>query len=219
MMKLYWLSTVLVLIIWTLLLIAKADEEVNSNTIPQSNGSSTLQPPNNKTSKAFNRNLYFFNDSYILNKTAVYNAFIRLENTSLFLSNAIVIGSKMVAGGSGNYSVLIENSVFENSEIVIDSASNVTIINSHFKMEDIAREDEANHVVKVYNTSFFFMLNTHFGNQSIQDNQNDRRHSGIENSTNLGINLENVTTAELKGCTFAGIKAYRDFDGILSPLP
>ena len=105
-----------------------------------------------------------------------------------------------------DYSIIIRNSVFENSEIVIDSASNVTIEHSQFILGEVGKEEEPSHVIKVYNTGIFLLTDTYFGNKSIQYDQNDTGHSEMKNYTNLGINLENVLFAELRGCTFTGIK-------------
>ncbi len=184
---------------------AEADKEYNSSTTAASNESSLWEHLKGGTSKQLERNMFFINDSYTLNKTAIHDTVIRLENTSLFLSNAIVSDSRIFANGKMDYSVLIENSQFENGEIVIDSASNVTIMYSQFIMKDIGKEEEPKHVVKVYNTGILLITNTHFGNQSRQGNPSDTGHLETKSSTNLGINLENVLTAELRGCTFTGI--------------
>ncbi len=204
--KLHRLFIILFLTLLKLLSIATADREFSSNTAPTSNGSFLWEHLKVGTSKPLDKNLSFINDGYILNKTTIHDRLIRLDSTSMLLSNASVVSSKILAGGKMDYSVYIENSVFENSEIVVDSASNVTIVNSHFTMEDIGKEEEPNHVVRIYNTSAIFMTDTHFGNKLIQDNQNDTGHSQMKSSTNLGIKMENVLSAELKNCTFIGIK-------------
>ena len=205
--KLYWQFIILYLVVLKLQSFAKAEHEFYSNTTSVSNDSFLWEHLKLETAKPIDKNLSFINDSYTLKKTAIHATFIRFESTSLFLSNAIVIGSKILAGGKMDYSVFIENSVFKNSQIVIDSASNVTIVHSHFIMENIRKEEEPNHVIKVYSTWILYMTDTHFGNQSIQDNQRGTGYYEMKNSTNLGINLENVLIAELRGCTFAGIKA------------
>ncbi len=193
-----------------LLSITTADKEFNFNSTIMINESSLWEHFEVETSKPLDKNLSFINDTYTLNKTSIHDTFIRLENSSMFLSNAVVIGSKILVGGMMDYSVLIENSVFEDSEIVINSASNVTIVYSHFIIEDRREEEEAKHVVKVYNVGILFMTYTYFGkleNQSIQGKENDSGHSKMKNSTNLGFKLENVRIAQLKSCTFAGIRA------------
>ncbi len=202
---LIWHFIILYLTFWKLLSITSADEEFNSNNTAGNNEFSLFG-----ISKPFDKNLSIGNDKYTLNKTTIHDTIIRLENTSLFLSNAVVTGSKVLAIGMRDYSVIVKNSRFDNSEIVIDSASNVTIMHSHFIIEARGKKKESNHVVKVYNTGILFMIDTHFGNfknQSMQDNQNETGHSDIKNSTNLGIKLKNVQIAELRGCTFTGIKA------------
>ncbi len=152
----------------------------------------------------------FINDLYTLNKTTIHNTVIRLENTSVSLYNVNVTGSKILADGAVDYSVLFDNCVFEDSEIVIDSASNVTILNSHFRMEDIRQEEEPNHVVRIYNTGFLFMTDTHFGNQLKQHNYKDTINSEIIKYTNLGMKMENVSIGELTDCSFTGIKAEKN---------
>ncbi len=207
LVQLYWLFIIFYLTILKLLSLSGADEEFNSNTTAMSNESSPWEHIKSETSKPLDKNVSLINDSFTLNKTTIHDTIIRLENTSLFLSHAIVSGSKIITSGKMDYSVLIEHCQFEKSEIVIDSASNVTIRYSHFIIEDIGKQGEPNHVVKVYNTAKFFMTDTNFGNQSIQDNKNNIGHFEMKNSTNLGINLENVLIAELRGCTFTGIKS------------
>ncbi len=207
--KLYWPFIMLLLIILRLVLITRADQEFDSNITASSNESFLWQYLVFGTSKPLDKSLSFINDRYTLNKTSIHDTVIRLENTSLFLSNGVVNGSKILVIGMKDYSVLIENSVFEDSEIVIDSASNVTIVQSHFIMEDIGEEEEPNHVIKVYNTRILCMTDTHFGTQSVQDDQKGTSYSEMKSSTNLGINLENVPFAELRGCTFTGIKAVK----------
>ncbi len=107
LIKIFWHTLILYLTLLKLLSITSADK---SNTTAMSN----------ESSKSFDKNLSFFYDPYTLSKAAINDTVIRLENTSLLLTNAIVIGSKILASGKMDYSVLIENSVFENSEIVID---------------------------------------------------------------------------------------------------
>ncbi len=202
---------ILYLAFLTLLCITSADKKFNSNKTAGNNESSLLEHLKGGISKPFDKNLTvsFFNDRYTLNKTAINDTLIRIENTSLFLSNVIVTGCKIITGGKMDYSVIFEYSRFENSEIVIDSASNVTLVYSQFIMEHIGNE-EPTHVIKVYNTEILFMTNTHFGtfeNQSMHDNQYNTGHSEIKNSTYLGVKLENVCIAKFRGCTFTGIKA------------
>ncbi len=213
--KLCWHLIILYLIFLQLLSIIKADGEFNSNITAASNESFLWEHLKVETSKPLDKNLSFVNDSYTLKKTEIHDTFIRLESTSLFLSNAIVIGSRIFATGKKDYTVLIENSRFENSAIAIDSASNVTILHSHFTLEDIGKEEEPNHVVKVHNTGSLFMTDTHFGNQSMQDNQNETGHSDMENSRNIGIDLENVLNAELRSCTFTGIRAEKSNGSVI----
>ncbi len=185
----------------------RADRDFNFNTTVKINASLHLQHPKIHS---------FINESYTLNKTAIHDTIIRLQNTSVFISSAIVTGSKILTGGTKDYSVYIENSVFEGSEIVIDSASNVTLVYSHFIMDNIGQEDEPNHVVQIFNTGFLFMTDTHFGNQSKQHNQKDAFNSKIIYNTNLGIRLENVSIAELKDCSFTGIKADKSSGSAIS---
>ncbi len=199
-----WFLIVFVMNILKLLSITTADEGLNSNKVATGNESSFWEHLKVRPSKPL-ENVSIINDSYTLNKAAIHDTVIRLESTSLFIWDTIFIGSKILASGKMDYSVFIENSVFEISEIIIDSASNVTIVHSHFILEDIGKEEEPSHVVKVYNIGILFMNETYFGNQSIQDN--DTGHSEMKNSTNLGIALENVSITVLRGCTFTGIKA------------
>ena len=86
---------------------------------------------------------------------------------------------------------------------MIESASNVTIVYSHFLIGDLGKDEEPNYVIKFYNTGSLFMTETHFGFH----NQNGTSHSGIIPSTNLGLRIENVSMVELKYCSFNGIKA------------
>ena len=207
--KLFSHFITLYLTLLKLLSITSADKEVNSNRTVMSNESSHWEQVKDGTPKPFDKKLSFSDERYTLSNTTTNERVIRLENTSLLLSNVIIIGSEIMASGKMDYSVVFENSRFKNSEIVIDSASNVTIVYSHFIMEEIGKE-KPDHVIKVYNTVVLFMTDTHFRNfenQSMPDNQYSTGHSEVENYTNLGIKLENVRIAELRGCTFTGIMA------------
>ncbi len=184
---------VLLLIILKLVSITGTDFNPN-NTLGRGNDSVHLQHPKMQS---------FINERYTWNKTTIHDTVIRLENTSIFLSNTIIIGSKMHAVGMVDYFVIIENCTFKGSEIVIESASNVTIVYSHFTMGDLGNDEEPNYVIKFYNTGSLFMTETHFGFH----NQNGTSHSGIIPSTNLGLRIENVSMVELKYCSFNGIKA------------
>ncbi len=203
--KHYWFIITLFLVILKLVSITSAEKDFNSNTTARRNDSfQDLQDPTVATSKL--ELLFLDYERYTLNNNTIKDTVIKFENTSIFLSNASVIGSRIMAEGKMEYSFVIENCIFEGSEIVIDSASNVTIINSQFIMEDLAKDEEPNHVIRIYNTGFLYMTDTHFGNQTMY-NQNEIIHSKIINSTNLGIKLENVLIAELEDCTFTGIKS------------
>ncbi len=215
LVKLYWPFIISFLMILKLLSITTADKEATANTKTISNEPFLKDHLKVGTSKPLGKNLTFINNSYTLNKTSIHDAFIRLESTSLFLSNTVVIGSNILAGGKMDYSVLIENSVFENSEITMDSASNVTIACSRFMMKDIGMEEEPNHVVRIYNTGILFVTDTLFGNESLPNNQNNTSHSEMKHSTDLGMKLENVQNAELRGCTFTGIRAEKSNGSVM----
>ncbi len=197
LIKLYWHTIILCLKPLKLLSITSADKEFNSNTTAGSNESSHWEHD-----ISYDR----YTLSKTVSKTAINDTVIRLENTSLFFSDAVVTDSQILASGMRDYAVVIENSVFESSEIVIDSASNVTIVHSHFILEDIGKDEVPNHVVKVYNTGTFYLSDTQFGNLSKHNDANNTNHSEKKSSTNLGIKLGNVLNAELRGCTFTGIK-------------
>ena len=139
-----------------------------------------------ETSNTFNKSFLFINDSYTLKNTAIRDAFIILEKATILISNFIVISSKILARGRTDYSVIIKNSVFENSKIMIDSDSNVTIVHSQFLMEDIGKDEEPSHLIKVYNVGILLMTDTHFGNKSIQDTQKYTGNSEMKSSTTLG---------------------------------
>ncbi len=215
LVKLYWMFIILFLTLLKLLSITRADIDFHSNTIAISNESFLWEHLRVGTSNPLDKNLSFSNDRYTFNMTTINDTIIRLENTSLFLFNAVATDSQILASGMRDYAVVIENSVFENSEIAIDSASNVTIVQSHFIMEHIGKDEVPNHVVKVYNTGTFFMSDTHFGNQSEQNNPKNTSHSEKKNSTNLGIQLKNVRNAALRGSTFTGIKGEKSNGSVM----
>ncbi len=214
LVKLYWLFIILFLTLLKLLSITRADIDFHSNTTAISNESFLLDHLRVGTSNPLDKNSSFGIDRYTFNMTTINDTIIRLENTSLFLANTIVIDSQILASGMRDYAVVIENSVFERSEIVIDSASNVTIVHSQFIMEDIGK-DVPNHVVKMYNTGTFFMSDTHFGNQSEQNNPKNTSYSEKKKSTNLGIQLENVRNAELRDSTFTDIKGEKSNGSVM----
>ena len=175
----------------------RTEKGVNFNTTAMSNDSFHSQHLKIQS---------FINEGYTLNNASIHNTVISLENISVFLSNAMVTGCKILANGTMNYSVFFNNCVFDDSEIVIDSASNVTIMYSHFIMYNVKQEEEPNHVVQIYNTGSLLMTDTHFGNQS-KHNQKDKINSNIIGYTNRGLKVENVSIAELKNCYFTGINA------------
>ncbi len=203
--KLYRFIINLCLIILKLVSITRAD----FNTIDKNNVSFHSQNLTVGTSKLEES---FTDEVYILNKTTIQNTVIRLSNTSIFLFNVNVTGSKILAGGMRDYSVSIQNCVFDGSEILMESANNVAIMDSHFIMDDIGKDEEPNHVLRIYNTGFLFMAGTHFVNEktALENNQIEKGHSKIMNSTNLGMKMENVFLAELKDCTFIGIKSEKN---------
>ena len=88
---------------------------------------------------------------------------------------------------------------------MIDSSNNVTIVHSHFILQDIGKEIEPNHVIKVYNTEILFVYHTHVGNKLMQHSQNYTYNSETKSSTNLGIKLDNVTFAELRSIAKHGV--------------
>ena len=203
----YWLLMTLFVVILILVCGIRADNDFHFNTTATSNAHQNSEHLKDRISNTIERNQLFINDTYILKNTTIQDTVIRLQNASMFLSSTIVIGTKILADGMMGYSVFIESSTFEDSEIVIDSASNVSIMDSHFIMEGVRKDEEPNHVVRIYNTEFVFISNTDFGNQTTQPNLNEANYLKIMNSTKLGIKMENVSTAELKSCMFTGIKS------------
>ncbi len=193
---------IIILFLIILKLMSTTGADFNSNTSARSHDSLHPNPQ------------YSINEQYILDNTEIHDTIISLENTSAFITNTSVTGSKIYAGGMVEYSVIVKNCTFESSEIVLDSARNVTIISSHFIMRDLAKDEEPYHIIRIYNAGFFFMIDTHFGKQKI--NQYDRSLSKIETSTNIGIKLENVSIAELKECSFTGFRAEKSYGSVIS---
>ena len=169
----------------------------------------------NKTSEASNSPLWKdyiegppnapTEDQYFYSmNTTINNTVIVLQNASVFISNAVIIDTKITTNGIISYAVSIQNCTFEGSELEIDSARNVSISFSSFIIRNVSENHEPTHTVRVYNTDIVFVSNTLFGNQT-------KGHTGnkalMTEGTNLGIKIENVPLAEIRECTFSGIKS------------
>ncbi len=194
---------IVVLFLMILKLVSTTRVDLNSNTSARNNDSFHLKPQ------------FFINEQYTLNNTSIHDKIIRLENSSVFIANTFVTASKIYAVGMVDYSVIIKNCTFQGSEIVIDSATNISIQYSHFIMEDVKKDGEQTHVIRIYNAGFFIMVDTHFGKQPMNDNWHERSISKIQNSTNLGIKIENVSIAKLNNCSFTGIKAVKSYGSVM----
>ncbi len=127
--KLFWLIVIPFLIILKLVSITRADKDFISNATTKSDNSFHSQHLKVRPSEFDHQS--FINERYTLNKTTIHDTVIRLENTSVLLSNTNVTGSKILSSGMMGYSVFITHCVFKRSIIVIDSASKVTIMYTH----------------------------------------------------------------------------------------
>ncbi len=128
-----------------------------------------------------------------------------LQNASFFLSNIIIINTTIITNGLRNRTVLIENCTFKGSELKIESATNVSILCSHFRTQVVRDDHESNHVLVVQNTSFVFISYTIFGNQTVQEHGFNNRDT--MEGTSLGIKWEDVSFAEMWKCNFTRMRS------------
>ncbi len=125
------------------------------------------------------------------------------KDVSVLISNTFIIDTKMNFKAI-NCTMLIQNCTFEGSKLEIDSANNITIMDSHFIVQNVSESSTSNHILEAYNTQFLLISNSYFGN--LPTKQNETKHL-LTGATSLGIRMENVTLAEVRQCTFAGFKS------------
>ncbi len=151
----------------------------------------------------FTQNQSFSVERYFLENSVMQDAVILVENLSLFISNVTIINTKITTSRTTNNSIFIENSMFMTSDLMINSASSVTIVESHFITETIRDNQEPNYVLTVRNVPHLLISNTFFGIE-----MNSITEYRIMAGTKLGINMENIPFAEIRNCMFTGIKSY-----------
>ena len=140
-----------------------------------------------------------------MKSTIVQEAVIVLQNASVFISNTFIIDTKITANGIISYTIFIINCTFYGIELEIDSAKNITIVDSRFFIQNVLKNQDSHHILRVYNTDILSISDTLFGNQIIE--QNEMIYvKGLE-ATDLGIKMENVSFAEIIRCSFSGIKS------------
>ncbi len=132
--------------------------------------------------------------------TTIEHREITLKNTSTFISNSIIINTTISTNAFGSCNILIQNCTFEGGKLEIDSASNVTIQNSHFLVQHVSEDKTSDYILIINNTDYLFIYNTFCGNVSTKSTE-------LTGNTSLGVKLENVILAEMKKCIFTGIKS------------
>ncbi len=140
------------------------------------------------------------------------NRVITLQNVTVFISNTIIIDTIIYVNATITGDIFVQNCTFEGGHFKINSASNVTIMDTQFIVQNIAKHEASNYVLTVYNTSSLFVSNTVFGNLLTESNE----MRDISGATSLGIRLENVSISEIRKCTFTGIKSAEGYGVALS---
>ncbi len=177
---------------------------IQPDTNTGNNISSFIQPSIVESTGLFNGNQSLQDGIFLLNNLIIKNTVVILQNPMVVISNSFIVNSKVSAKVEMIKALVIENCTFEKSEFIVDSASNLTILKSHFQLENLSKDEEPKYAFNVFNTMFLLISNTIVGDQAKQNNQ--MRHLVAEHTT-LGIKLENVSFAQIERCIFAGIKS------------
>ncbi len=129
------------------------------------------------------------------------NESISLHHVSVIIVNSKLINTDIILYGSKNESVNIRNCTFRGTEIVIDSFGNCTMESCNFEAEDIPMGEESRHMIRVHNLDFLHIYQTKFA-KSVLDDDNAQM-----SNTQLGIQMENVSLADITRCTFRNLKS------------
>ncbi len=124
---------------------------------------------------------------------------ISLQHVSVVITNSTLINTNITLYGNKKESVLVRNCSFKGSEIVVDSVHTFTIASSNFTAEGIALNEESRHMIRVHNVDFLQVNQTEFMNDVIDGNDDEIRN------TQLGIQMENVSLADIANCTFTNL--------------
>ncbi len=151
----------------------------------------------NTTKNVTSQQEYYLYDTFALENATIYNKVIVLQSASLFLSDTIIMSTKIKMNGTRDYSVFMDNCSFEDSEIIIHSATNVRIMNGIFKTQKKPQDQLSNHILSILNSYSLYIHYTSFGNEI--NTTLDRAH--------LGIKLEQVEHGEIRHSTFTGIRS------------
>ncbi len=141
----------------------------------------------------------FYDEIYLLENSIIQDTNILMKETSLFMSNVTMINTRITVHRAINYSIFIQNTTSKSSELIIESASNVTIVNSHFITENVKDEEDPSYALKLKNVTLLVISGTYFGNEMGNDQ--------LMQTTNLGIHMDNILFAEIRNCNFTGINS------------
>ncbi len=170
------------------------------------------------------------NNIYNLKGQVLINSSIILEDESVIITDSIIINTNITINGNKHNSAEIKNCTLEGSWIAINSIGNCTIESSHFKAKQVGitnldsyaprwfpapeaeygwvlehlDEGQSQHMLRASNTDYLFVSHATFAG-------NDKEAT----KTELGIEMTNVTYADITQCKFTQLRSEIDKGSVL----
>ncbi len=142
--------------------------------------------------------------TYTLVNKEITNESIVLNHKSLFIYNSTLTDISIKLHGEGSDTVFIKDCILNGSMVVIDSIMNCSIKSSRFLAKDVSSHEQSRYMLNVLDANFVDIVHTVF--------------SGSEEEmtkTELGINLTNITHAEITHCMFTHIRSEKADGSVL----
>ncbi len=173
------------------------------------NESSIYKSNNSLTSALLNDSIPFFNYAvvdhvYFPDKKELYNESLTILGILIFIEN-LAFYSKLSVIGENNTSVIIRNCLLAGNLVLITSVQICQIYESHFKLKALHESENFHFILEVSNIISLNILQTTFSSDD------DERI----NITQSGINITNVSLAEIQYCTFENFQS-KTFGSALS---
>ncbi len=155
-----------------------------------------------------NKTLHFNatgNKTFILKNKVIQNEHIILEDIGVSIYNCSFENTTLMIKGNNSNSVLMAESSFYGSEVIVNSTEYCTIEYCSFETDKLVQHQQKKYILTVYSVQYLIITHTLFG--SVAQRENITEPKKRDESSQLGIRMKNVLLAEMKSCTFSNIVA------------
>ncbi len=143
------------------------------------------------------------NKAFLLERKLIQNEQVIVEYMDALIYNCSFENTTLLVMGDNSTAVLIEESTFHGSEVIVNSTRSCSIEYCNFVTDRLVQEQESRYMLNVYGVNFLNISQNLFG--SVTNINNSTKHEEREDTSHRGIKLENVVFAEIRNCSFRNI--------------